>query len=232
MCLARGLKVTGNKSELAWRLANPTAPGAKRGGSGLRGGRAGGGGGRRTQLSRVHKQLEEAGFADPEEASCCAKAAIKAGHLSLSEGLDAVIFTGECPECECDVPVTLREVLWQPDCGDDYEDGSEGGALKCKNENCCGALYVTGMCTGKLQTDCGKFHHHCRHPKCKGGFGMCIHDYRNAHCDGCNKHYFCGLSGFGCTNCSRGKKRGRGGVWGVVYDDDDSDDYAGDYFIF
>jgi carboxyl-terminal PDZ ligand of neuronal nitric oxide synthase protein len=52
------------------------------------------------------------------------------------------------------------------------------------------------MCEGHFQEDTGKFSQHCT--DCKG-LGKCIGDYREAHCEYCNKHYFAGLSGFPCS---------------------------------
>ena len=74
-------------------------------------------------------------------------------------------------------------------------------------------VYVTRMCQGDFHFDSGKSHNHC--DECPG-FGKCIGDYREAHCKGCNSHYFAGGQGFPCPKCDR--KRGMIGDW-----DDDSD---------
>ena len=104
--------------------------------------------------------------------------------------------------------VLLKNVLYQADYGDDYEDGSEGATAIC---TCCDPddypmrAYVTRLCQGNPQFDC-EFHNHCT--RCKG-FGKCIGDYREAHCEVCNRHWFTGLTGFPCDNCKQKKQRER-----------------------
>ena len=87
--------------------------------------------------------------------------------------------------------------------GGDYEDGGIEGAVQC--EDCCG-MYVTGLCEGRAQFDSGKFHNHCT--QCPD-FGICIGDYREAHCEDCGKHWFAGMSGFACSHCGGGRGDGR-----------------------
>ena len=41
-------------------------------------------------------------------------------------------------------------------------------------------------------------------------FGICLGDYRNAHCLNCRNHYFCGNSGFPCDGCSAVN------TWGLI----------------
>jgi len=57
-------------------------------------------------------------------------------------------------------------------------------------------IVLTRMCFGEPQPDCGKFHNHC--VLCPG-FGMCIDDYRYAHCNSCGDHFRAGLSGLQYT---------------------------------
>ena len=73
---------------------------------------------------------------------------------------------------------------------------------------------MTRMCSGKPSFDSGKFHNHCT--ECKG-FGQCIGDYREAHCNKCNKHWFTGSMGEPCYNCARAKGKGRGGRGGGMF---------------
>jgi hypothetical protein len=61
-------------------------------------------------------------------------------------------------------------------------------------------MYVTGLCQGSPSLDSGKFHNHCT--QCPE-FGVCIGDYREAHCGNCGKHWFCGNSSFPCSWCGR-----------------------------
>ena len=83
---------------------------------------------------------------------------------------------------------------------------------------------MTNMCEGEPRFDSGKFHNHC--VECPG-FGMCIYDYREAHCDRwllfcmlmtelssqcffrCGHHYFAGNTGFSCSNCKRKRRQAR-----------------------
>jgi hypothetical protein len=92
------------------------------------------------------------------------------------------------------------------------QDGGQNGAIQCmENDECCG-MYLTGICEGRFELDSGKLHDHCT--QCPG-FGKCIGDYREAHCNSCgSKHYIQGLSGFAC-DCHRGGGGGGGllGVW-------------------
>jgi hypothetical protein len=186
LCKEQGLKLSGNKTELAERLENPEQAHAKRAKTS-----------RGMTADQVHAALKSAGYSNPEHtASACSKKAIQKGYISLQGGLDKTVFKGSCQNCGEDVSCTLRGILEQPDyAGCDYEDGGTSGAVQCEGEECSG-MYLTRMCEGKLELDSGKFHNHCT--QCKG-FGKCIGDYREAHCQDCGKHYFTGLSGFACS---------------------------------
>lgn len=88
-----------------------------------------------------------------------------------------------------------------------------------------GYRYVTRLCSEERDWELviGKFHNHCE--QCPG-FGVCIGDYRNAHCGHCGDHYFSGLSGFRC-DC-RGRQSDRdffGGGLGGGFSSDSEDDY-------
>jgi hypothetical protein len=65
---------------------------------------------------------------------------------------------------------------------------------------------------GKPEFDNGKFHNHCE--RCPG-FGVCIGDYREAHCGQCHEHYFTGLTGFrcGCSVCLATDRQRIAAVW-------------------
>jgi len=71
--------------------------------------------------------------------------------------------------------------------------------------------YVTGMCTGQMRSVRGKFHHHCE--ECPG-FGECIGDCREAHCEICGEHYFQGYSGMDCECMNNDDDIN----WGVMFD--------------
>jgi hypothetical protein len=114
---------------------------------------------------------------------------------------DTVLLKNKCLCCRELVECTIGAALGQSNyAGLDYEDGGEGGAIQCENEECAG-MYITDLCSGKPSLDSGKFHNHCT--ECPD-FGICICDYRNAHCGGCGDHYFQGMSGFACPSCGAG----------------------------
>ena len=159
-------------------------------------------------LEKIHEKLKKLGITDPERVSDCVKAGIMNGKVKLSgkEPLDNHLVTDKCPECSSSITVTLRDVLYQSDCGGDYEEGGEGSSVKCSDD--CPGIYITDICKGKPAFDSGKFFNHCS--VCPA-FGECIHDYRNAHCYNCQEHFFMGLTGFNCEHCGEG--------------DNDSDEY-------
>ena len=115
-----------------------------------------------------------------------------------------------CENCSAKISVTVGDVADQDHVGNDYEDGSQGGGVQCPDESCGWRAYLTSLCAGKPDVDCGKFHNHCT--ECKG-YGVCVGDYRTAHCEGCGKHYFCGLSGFGCPKCDDADDNDPFGLW-------------------
>lgn len=186
-CAERGLPVSGNKKKLIERLANPDA---------VRRTSVGRGSGR--TLKSVDAQLAGLGL-QPELLSACAKAGIARGYLPLhgAESLDEVVFESECEECGAPAKATLRQCLQQPDQDTSYDE--EEAAIICTSESCGARRTLSGMCDGRMEMTCGKFHNHCR--LCKG-FGRCIGDVRNAHCLRCNAHFFIGSGGsFPCERC-------------------------------
>lgn len=211
---------------------------------------------RKGREGKIENTLESLGVKNPEGVSRCLKAAISRGHIKIlppeqdpekKYGLDQVILTAPCIECNELVSCTIRDVLFQPDyAGTDYEEGGMAAPFKCnpkqsvddeeeeehsnseETENGCGiGIYVTCMCTGKPEFDSGKFHNHCN--RCRG-LGKCIGDYRETHCENCNGHYFQGLMGtFPCHNCERRRHRGLGFGFGfgrgfTLFDEDENSD--------
>ena len=152
----------------------------------------------------VHALMQEhlgISASEAEDANDCFKAAVLKGHITLDESssLDTVLHSASCYCCsggplEC----TIRDVLDQAACGDDYGDGGEGAAIQCDE---CGGNYLSGLCEGRPHYTGGKFHNHCS--ECPD-FGTCMGDYRNAHCHDCGNHYFAGMSGFSCEACGGG----------------------------
>lgn len=164
----------------------------------------------------VVAMLQSWGYESPEEASKCAIAGIARGTLKVKTfdmmarplnprllssqvdfdaKLDSVAWQGKCYYCKYEVETTLRAVLDQPDSGNDYEDGSLGGGVVCTNDTCGARSYLSCMCRKEPKATCGKHHNHCS--ECRG-FGMCLMDVREAHCNVCGKHYYQSL---GCHTC-------------------------------
>ncbi|CEM06469.1 unnamed protein product [Vitrella brassicaformis CCMP3155] len=176
--------------------------------------------GLKEQRRRVNEILRRCGVEDPKEVNMCLKAAIAQRFLepdfSKEDPLSVIVLKTRCEDCNKRISVTMRDLLDQGNVGWDYEDGSEGGGVVCPREDCHWRAYVTRLCLGNPEVDCGKFHHHCS--QCPG-YGQCIGDYRNAHCEHCGNHYFTGLSGFPCP-CG-------GDEDDDDYDDDDDDEEMG-----
>ncbi|GFH61091.1 hypothetical protein CTEN210_17567 [Chaetoceros tenuissimus] len=148
----------------------------------------------------VNKLMEEKDLGDSND---CLKRAILCGYIDVKTmDKDTVIYRGSCLNCKSEVACTLGDASHQGNYGGcDYEDGGEGGAVQCEeceNEDCSFGMYITGLCTNNASYDSGKFHNHC--VECPD-FGICIHDYREAHCSNCDSHYFAGNSGFPCPGC-------------------------------
>jgi len=203
LCQTHSLKVSGRKADLVERLLTnvepeklssaspektPKSTTVKTNG--------------RMQLKSIDKLLEKLNVEKIDSVSKCLKASMgkKYINMDVDNPLDQVICKATCLDCESKdiISVTVRDLLYQPDvAGLDYEDGGKNAPVKCKN--CGDGMYVTGLCEGKFKFDSGKFHNHCT--ECKG-FGKCIGDYRNEHCDNCGKHYFAGLMGSFPCKCS------------------------------
>ena len=133
---------------------------------------------------------------NPKNASRCIKAAIMKGHIDIKgeEGeLDMVVHE-EMGQCGHMIQAKLGDLLQQPDyVGLFYEDGCENATVICTESECDeGRTYVTELCKGEGNFNDGKQHNHCT--GCPG-FGSCIGDYRERHCDSCGKHSFIGLMG-------------------------------------
>lgn len=108
-----------------------------------------------------------------------------------------VLVEDDCPVCGRSKRVRIKEVLHLHDyAGMDYEDGGQDAAVQCGSK--CNGIYVAGICEGQPSVDCGKFHNHCT--ECPL-FGVCIYDYREAHCGQCGNHWFAGMSGFPGSSC-------------------------------
>ena len=165
--------------------------------------------------AEVDRRLEALGV-NAKKASLCVKAAIMKGLIEITgedkEELNQVVHSEKHEFCGHIIDATLVDLLEQPDyAGLDYEDNLQNATVLCKVGNCAedeekesylwGRTYVTGLCEGQPSFDSGKFHNHCI--ECPG-FGQCIHDYREAHCNNCGNHYFAGNRGFPCSCQPRG----------------------------
>ena len=170
--------------------------------------------------------------------SKCVRAAIQRGYIELrgesKEELNQVIWKGKFPDwsCQHSKDVKLCEVLYQPDYGgNDYENGLEDATVLCNVPDCKndldderGRMYLAEICSGRPHPDSGKFHNHCR--ECPG-FGVCIGDYREAHCDQCNGHYFAGcISSYRCPCQGGGRVEDSDSDSYYDYHDSDSDSWS------
>ncbi|XP_033096721.1 uncharacterized protein LOC117100960 [Anneissia japonica] len=177
MCRDANMKVSGTKGQLLMRLCGMEKEKPKT----------------RTRMSvkAVNKWLDKQGVANIESVSRCLRAGIQKGYIDISgdSPLDNVIIESSCYWCKGDLKATIRDILYQPDyAGLDYEDGGEMATLKCPGEE-CGGIYVTKMCSNGTHFDSGKSHNHCI--GCPG-FGRCLGDYREIHCQSCGKHFYSG----------------------------------------
>jgi len=153
---------------------------------------------------KIDSFLKKCGISNPQKVNICLKAGILYGYIKVdakfieaddpSQFLDTVLYTGNCLSCNEPLSCTVRMALYQKTCGgDDYADGSKGGAVKCKES--CDGNYITRLCEREPRFDCGKGTNHCIY--CPD-YGTCIGDYRNSHCFGCGDHYFSCRFGEGC----------------------------------
>ena len=181
---------------------------------------------RKTKLERISEKMEALGIESDEENGNCARAAIYRGKIKLTgsqSDLDQIILSGTL-ECGHSCDATLRDLLKQPDyAGIDYENGCQEATVVCDeyDEKECedGRTYVTDICRGKPRFDSGKFHNHCT--TCKN-YGMCLGDYREAHCERCGTHYYAGCGGIFKCECRR---RGFGGDSDSENSDSSGDEY-------
>lgn len=178
-CRSKGLTVGGNKDVLINRLL---MFGIKNMGQSTSG--------KCITEKQVHDMLRSIGVIDPDGVNPCLKRGIQRGYYVIDgvQSLCTVILKGQCYECNRTLKVTIGDAMYQS-CygGNDYEDGSEGGAIKCfgdledeqeQEDEPCSSQYITGLCKGKPSLDSGKFHNHCT--ECLG-FGECIGECRRAH---------------------------------------------------
>jgi hypothetical protein len=166
-------------------------------------------------IEKVHTLLTQAGIADPEETSACARAAIARGNITFNgqaDELNKVVVQSRCFACGSEaapIKITLKDFLQQSNTG----DWSVRGGAKCGG--CEEQYFVTWACSGKPRMDTEKYLNHCT--SCKG-LGKCVGD-RSSHCmiEGCDKHYFTGYSGsHGCpclydkyrVDCAKAGHRG------------------------
>ncbi|XP_071956701.1 uncharacterized protein [Antedon mediterranea] len=188
-CRESKMKVGGTKGQLLLRLCGMEKEKPKAS--------------RRMSVQAVNKWLEREGVNDTERVSKCLRAGIQKGYVGISgdSPLDNVFAEGQCSACGNDIKATIRDLLYQPDyAGLDYEEGGLEATVKCPDGDCGVGVYVTRICSGSHEMDCGKFHNHCT--ACPG-FGKCIGDYREEHCTSCGKHFFAGLSGQFPCSCTR-----------------------------
>jgi len=139
---------------------------------------------------------------DPFKVSRCILASIQSGTIVVSgrrEDLEKVIFNGSCLFCPAEIPVKLKDVIYQ----EDESIGPNGdGPVECpqceqkekdKREadpNYRGEevvkYFLAGMCNSNWPClDDGNGHHHCK--ECPG-YGECVGSWTEEHCSGCGNH--------------------------------------------
>ena len=169
----------------------------------------------------IHKQLSSMGIKRPIQTSKCVKKAIYNGFIKISgdpKELEMVISKGK-GSCGHTIEATLQDLLKQPDyVHPKYEADNPNATVFCThkiNESEAnpfnlhkapdhesrwsskeGRGYVNNLCSGNPSFDSGQSHHHCG--KCPH-FGVCIGDYKETHCERCQKHYL----GVKCSWCSQ-----------------------------
>jgi len=146
----------------------------------------------------------------------CLKAAVSKGYINLTgypSDLDIVIIRGHntkyCP-CNAEFVATLKDVIYQPDCGDEGNFIDNKVTVKCsckincKNprhgiERAPHAVYVAKMCMGTPVFKGDQYHKHCK--DCPN-FGTCLVDTHQKHCLRCGSHYYSNkIIGYPCPNC-------------------------------
>jgi hypothetical protein len=136
----------------------------------------------------------------------------KKGKPKMKLDLDYVVWRGRCeagahgwdidpccpPEERTEMVARIRDLLFQPDEGGDYEDYSYSATVECPE--CEYRVYLDSLCAGRPSESNGggKGFNHCR--ECPG-FGCCIGDIREAHCRACGEHYFAGTGGMFACSC-------------------------------
>ena len=166
--------------------------------------------GYKMSVADVHQLLVDTNLvestAGARHVNPCLKRAILMGHILIDESTtkSTVIHKATCCQCggkglECTLGDAMEQSTYA---GLDYEDGGEGAEVKCRD--CGSGNYITELCSGNGHYDSGKFHNHC----CEcDDFGVCIRDYRQAHCRHCGEHYFRGNVGFPCPSCGGGRAK-------------------------
>lgn len=139
-----------------------------------------------------------------KKVSSCLKRAIAVGFIKFTgepSDLEQVVFEGTYGyDIDHDFKVHLKDLLYQPDCGGhDYEEGSYDATVVCtcheEDDEESLRVYITGLCEGDPNFECGKFHNHCK--ECPD-FGVCLGDHREGHCHKCGGHYYSLYGRFPC----------------------------------
>jgi len=180
--------------------------------------------------TEVDRALEALGV-NPKDANLCTKAAIMRGHIKITGqagDLEQEIIK-EKGECGHTIIATLGDLLKKTDlAGLDSGEDCGNATVSCKEcnyERTCVVTVCEGNFSFESKFDPGKLHIHCR--QCPG-FGQCNGDHREAHCSrcggiGCGKHYFRGMTGFSCDNCSKSKRQRQSRPVGDMVDHSDGE---------
>eukprot|EP01138_Halocafeteria_seosinensis_P011736 gb/GECG01011994.1/.p1 GENE.gb/GECG01011994.1/~~gb/GECG01011994.1/.p1 ORF type:complete len:394 (+),score=53.23 gb/GECG01011994.1/:1-1182(+) len=133
------------------------------------------GGGKKRTTEGTKKFIKETFGANPNKCSQCFLAAVCKGFVDLDVESPSEVVVARTISlcCSKEITVRVKDILYQIDKpGSDYEDGGRSASVFCPE--CKAGVYITHMCDGQFEPDCGKFHNHCK--KCKGqtnGFGEC-----------------------------------------------------------
>jgi len=170
------------------------------------------------KMIEVDNSLKNLGIQRTSKVSLCLKAAIFNGFIKLTgkvSDLKTIVFESKSPEfCPCGKTfiARLENLLYQPDFGGYDQEELNFATVRCDCASGCidpdcninslyrtpHAVYVTDICKGRPSITSGQFQNHC--DECPN-FGMCIGDYRDAHCLGCHEHFFKNRGECSCPNC-------------------------------
>eukprot|EP01006_Ploeotia_vitrea_P009271 TRINITY_DN21791_c0_g1_i1.p1 TRINITY_DN21791_c0_g1~~TRINITY_DN21791_c0_g1_i1.p1 ORF type:complete len:382 (-),score=-20.58 TRINITY_DN21791_c0_g1_i1:84-1082(-) len=125
---------------------------------------------------------------DPDTCNSCLRVAIQRGYIDLKGGVNTEVATVWCANCQISWPVTVQDLIHQPNVGTEYIAGTTLDRLpRCPEMGC--HWYVTGLCQGRPRAVSGIYHNHCT--DCPG-LGECVYDYKLTFCKTCSRLHTAG----------------------------------------